>query len=291
MVIETPGVYKISSEEYQKDPVIEPSLSRSIIKNLIYDTPAHAWLNHPRLNPDYQDKENEKFDLGTAAHSLLLEGDDNLIIIEADDWRTKAAKELRDQARENGKTPLLTSQYEETLIMVNVAELQIIKCSELGITNLQTDGDIELSYIWQENETWLRVRPDWISKDRKLIIDYKTTGASANPQDIARHIVAMGYDIQAAFYCRGVKAIEGIEPKFVFFFQETYEPYFCSFIGLPPQFIEMGKQKVEYGIWLWGECISSGKWTGYPQKVCWIDSPAWALAAWDNRAMELGIGT
>ena len=290
-MIEKPGIYNISSEEYQGDPVIEPSLSRSIIKNLIYDTPAHAWINHPRLNPNYQNKENEKFDLGTATHSLLLEGNDNLTIIEADDWRTKAAKELRDQARENGKTPLLTSQYEETLIMVNVAEQQIIECSELGITNLQTNGDIELSYVWKENETWLRIRPDWTSKDRKLIIDYKTISSSANPHDIARHVVTMGYDIQAAFYSRGIKAVEDIEPKFIFIFQETEEPYLCSFITLPPQFMEMGKQKVEYGIWLWKECISRGKWPGYPQKVCWIDPPDWALAAWDNRAMELGIGT
>jgi len=47
------------------------------------------------------------------------------------------------------------------------------------------------------------------SKDRKLILDYKTTSQTANPIDLARIFVSMGYDIQNAFYTLGVKAVEG----------------------------------------------------------------------------------
>jgi hypothetical protein len=289
-MISSPGVYKLSSEEYHADPCQDPSLSRSTIKDLLFESAARAAYNHPRLNPDYQEDQDIKFDLGTAAHALLLEGSDNAVVIDADDWRTKAAREERDLAKKEGKTPLLKYQYEKTLKMVAEVGLQIGNCKELGITNLLGQGDSELSYIWKEEETWLRVRPDWIAKDRKVILDVKFTGGSANPEDIARQVVNMGYDIQDSLYLRGVKAVDGTDPKFVFIFIETEEPYLCSFVGLPPEFLEMGKQKVEMGIFKWRECMKSEIWPGYPDKVCWVNAPAWALASWDGRSLEMGVG-
>ncbi len=290
-LINQPGVYKISLEEYHADPCEVPSLSRSTIIDLLYRSAAHAWYNHPRLNPNFKEDEGEKkFDIGQAAHPLLLEGLDNVAVIEADNWMTKIAKEKRNEAREQGKIPLLLHQYEEVKMMVESTHRQILSCKELGITDLQVDGDSEMSYIWQEEGTWLRIRPDWVSKDHKLIFDYKTTGISVNPSELARHIVNMAYDVQDSLYSRGVKAIHGVDPKFIFIFQEVEEPYFCSFIGLPPEFMEMGKQKVEYGIFLWQECMTRNEWPAYPNQVCWIDLPVWASLAWEKRATGLGVG-
>ena len=288
--IHVPGSYFISPERYHADPCPVPSLSRSAIKSLLFQSPAHVKEGHPRLNINYQSENNGKFDMGTACHALLLEGIDNIAVIEAEDWRGKAAKEARDEAYLKGKTPLLLHQYESALIMVQSAEKQIAACPELKIKNLRVDGDSELTYIWQEEETYLRVRPDWISKDRKLILDYKTTAASANPEEWGKTGLGSGCDIQEALYKRGVKAIEGKEPKFIFVVQEIYAPYLCSFIGLPPQFSEMGTQKVEYGKYLWQKCISSREWPGYPNRVAWIEPPAWALASWDQRAQNIGEG-
>lgn len=140
-MVNSPGVYKITSEEYHADLCPIPSLSRSTIKDLLFRSPAHAWFNHPRLNPDYKEQTEEKFDKGTAAHSLLLEGSDNIEVIDADDWRSKAAKDLREVARKEGKTPLLTHQYKESKTMVDSAMDQIRGCKELGITTrLSVEG-------------------------------------------------------------------------------------------------------------------------------------------------------
>ncbi len=212
-----------------------------------------------------------------------------MAVIEAEDWRTKVAKESRDLARKEGKTPLLKKQYDQVTIMVEEAIRQIYACNELGIDSLPLDGDAELSYFWEEDGVWLKIRPDWIPKDRKIILDYKTTDGSANPSDLARHIVSLGYDIQAALYVRGVKAIEGTEPKMIFVFQETEEPYLCSFVGLPPGFLEMARSKVEFGIGLWQECMRKNEWPAYPSKICYPDLPGWALAAWETRAMEISL--
>jgi hypothetical protein len=290
-MIDSPGIYKLSMDEYQADPCIEPSLSRSILQMLIYKSPAHAFVNHPRLCKDIAmrpEEKLEKFDLGSAAHSLFLEGLDIAVLVDGDDWRKKEAREARDKARSEGKIPLLLDQYEKVQKMVTIANKAIFECDELKIGSLKLQGDSEESYFWKEEDIWLRIRPDWVSHDKKIILDYKTTAQSANPNDLARTVINMGYDIQSALYTRGVHAICQSDPKFIFVFQETVEPYLCSIIALPPDFMEMGKSKVEYGIFLWQECLRMGKWPGYPSQVSWINLPAWASVAWEQRATEIG---
>lgn len=292
MVIDKPGAYKISMEEYRRGGLCpKPTLSRSIIKDLIFRTPAHAFWNSPELNPDYQPDEGAgKFDIGNASHSILLEGIDNVVAIEADDWRTKAAKEARDQVRADGKIPLLAYQYEKVKICVQRAEMQIYGCPELGIKNLRQDGDSELSLFWKEEDTWLRARPDWCSKDRKLIIDLKFTEQSANPADLARNILSVGADIQSAFYVRGAEAVFGVNPHFVFIYVEIEKPYICSFVGLPPEWMDLGKNKVEFGLYAWRQCMATGFWPAYPNRVAYIDLPAWVVAAWESKSSEIGMG-
>ncbi|MDD2657781.1 MAG: PD-(D/E)XK nuclease-like domain-containing protein [Candidatus Pacebacteria bacterium] len=278
-----PGAYKLSFEDYLADPCPDPSLSRSSIVDLL-DCPARAWFNHPRLNPQPPEEENEtKFDIGKAAHDLLLEGGDSIFLVEGfDDWRKKEAQQARDAARGIGKTPLLEKQYETACQMAAVAAVAIRECTELGITNLRAEGDPELTYIWQEkNGIWCRCRPDWISKDRRLCLDVKTTGKRANPESLSRHISDMGYEIQSAFYLRGIKSIDREEPNFVFLFIEDSPPYMCSFMGLSLEFSDMGDQKVNRAIRLWRECLSSGKWPSYPNRICYADAPPWSLASWE----------
>jgi hypothetical protein len=290
-MIDTPGIYYLSMEEYHSDPCVKPSLSRSSIKDLISRTPYHAWWNHPRLNPAFQPEDgNIKFDIGTASHSILLEGINNVAVIDAEDWRTKAAKEDRDMNRKKGKTPLLAHQFEEVKKCVLRVEEQIYGCPELGINNLMTDGDHEQSFFWTEGETWLRTRTDWISKDRKLILDCKFTEMSVNPSDLARYILNMGLEIQASLYQRGARNIFSISPQFVFVFAEVSEPYICSFVSLPPAFMALGENKVDWGIFKWRECMKKNEWMGYPNRVCYPDLPEWALVSWESKAMEMGVG-
>ena len=69
-MIDRPGIYELSAEEYHADPCPTPSLSSSIARTLLASSPHHAWWEHPRFNPGRVREEDEKFDLGTAAHAL-----------------------------------------------------------------------------------------------------------------------------------------------------------------------------------------------------------------------------
>jgi hypothetical protein len=111
--------------EYHADQIDpdRPSLSASIACVLIAKSPAHAYTQHPRLNPAYVKPEEKKaWDIGTAAHSLLLEGYANVHVVEGcTDWRTKDAKAEADQARAQGKIPMLRHEWERVSAMVDMA--------------------------------------------------------------------------------------------------------------------------------------------------------------------------
>lgn len=275
------GKHIISFEEYLADPCDVPSLSRSTIKDLVTKTPRHAYWNHPKLNKEFKPEESKsQFDIGTAAHSIFLQGDNIAVCLDFDDWRKKEAQAARDDARDSGLIPLLTKQYDGVMDMVEVAREELKK-SELAID--LKDGESEVTYIWKECETYCRIRPDWISNDRIIILDYKTTSQFAEPEQFSRTVVNYGYDIQDAFYKRGVRKVEGTEPSFFFMVQEVEAPYLCSFIELDMQFQDMGDQKVKRGLHLWNRCMKEGVWPGYFGHVYTIEPPAYALAGWEYK--------
>jgi hypothetical protein len=286
------GCHKISFEEYLADPCLEPSLSRGCIP-LLLDAPVKAWFNHPRLNPNQpekDDKEEGKFDGGKGWHNLLFEDGKRIIEIKGyDNWQKNDAKELRKAAHNLGNIPLLSKQLDNISAMVESAIKQIRECEELGIEDLASEGDAELTYIWQEkNGVWCRIRPDWINKKRTLILDGKTTGTSVNPDEFSNHINQMDYPIQSVFYRRGVKKIDGVEADFVFVAQEDKPPYLCSFHGIDLMSEDMAKEKVEWAIKKWKQYTTSGYWPAYPKRVCYAEPKPWNIAEWEMKKSQMG---
>jgi hypothetical protein len=119
------GILDVSADAYHRDEIDErPSLSKSVIHTLINSSPLHAWTQHPRLNPNFERVEEDRFDVGNCAHSLFLEGVDKICVVPFDSWRSKDAKEQRDVARGHGLVPLLPQQAEEAREMVAAVRAQ-----------------------------------------------------------------------------------------------------------------------------------------------------------------------
>jgi hypothetical protein len=191
----SPGFHEnVPADVYHADPAPRPSLSASLINVLLTESPRKAWHCHPKLNPDFREEHDSKFDLGTCAHAVLLENDaSKIVIVQADDWRTKAAKEQRDLARAAGKTPLLERHYDDVRKMVDIA-LAFIEESE--IAEFWHAGKSEVTGVSLEpSGVWLRCRFDRIAAGHRVIIDYKTT-VDASPDPFSRLLVRMGYHIQ-----------------------------------------------------------------------------------------------
>lgn len=274
--------YDFPEADYHADPCATPSLSASIVKPLLYRSPHHAWCKHPRLNPELEVENKTKYDIGRAAHSLILNDPKKFEIVDASDWRTKAAQEKRDDAYLNGKIPLLTHQWQTVNAMVESAREQIEKheCKDA----FSGGGAHEVTLVWKEGDIWCRCRVDYITTDGKFFYDYKTTEASANPDDAERLFSGMGYDITDAFYRRGIRKILKIDnPVYRFVVQEVEKPYALSVIGFDPVAQGVADRKIDEAIRLWSECLKSGVWPGYPLRTCYIGAPAYAEKAWLER--------
>ena len=277
----------ISAEDYHADPCDSPSLSCGIAKILLAKSPRHAMLSHPRMNPKYRHTDDGRLDLGTVAHDSLLEGGTPRIAVfdpadypnmkgegSAKGWTNKAIKEARDAARAAGKTPILIDDWYQVKAMVDAAREFVIGSEVAGCFEWQAESTV----IWQEDGIWCRARPDLFSAKDMVIIDYKTT-TDANPEYLTRRVMTqMGYDVQAAFYQRGIRDVYDNDAQFIFLFQEIEPPYACSLIGLDPGLQAVGEAKVERAITLWSECASRNTWPAYSKQIHWAMAPAWELA-------------
>ena len=263
------GIHRnVPMEAYISDPAPEPSLSKGIIKALWDKSPAHARLLHPRLSV-VEDDASKASDLGSAAHGYYLLGDAAVEWVDADDWKTKAAREARDRARAAGKIPLLDKQRGQVEAMGAAARAVL------------APRDPEVTLMWQERGVWLRCRPDdieeqWQPEGAALdnyMPDYKTA-KSSSPQAWARtSLYAGGYDIQAALCRRGMRALCLGEWVPLWIVGETEKPYAVSLIAPTEAMLALADKKIDKAIATWAQCLAAGEWPAYARGIHWADPP------------------
>lgn len=282
--IDKPGVYALSEDDYHADPVAVPSASASILATLLHHSARHAWWEHPRLNSALKREEKVIFDLGGAAHEVMLCGPSTVSVIDAGDWRTKAAKDARDAARAEGRIPLLPPQWNAVREMVANGRAQIAAHQECPHALDPSLGKAEQTLIWQEEGVWCRIRADWTPDDHHALYDYKTTGASAEPDAWARAHLWPRNAIQAALYRRGARALLGVpDVPFRFIVQENEQPYALSIVQLGPAAMDLADRQVTAALKLWRQCLQTDRWPGYPARICHVDAPTWETNRWDSR--------
>lgn len=285
----TEGLHDITHDEYHEDPCPAPSLSSSIAKLLIERSPWHAKFNHPRLNPFFEPKEKESFDLGSAFHTLMLGKGADVVVVHASDWRTADAKAERAAIRKDGRTPLLIHQFVQANAMVEAVKRQIEKHEEArdAFGEHFSAGAPERTIIWREdNGVWCRARFDWMPHFGIAYPDLKSTAAVANPANWGRRVMFdTGCDIQDAFYRRGLKKLElADEHAFLLFVVcELEEPHAMATHRLTPAAAAMADRKVEHAINLFGLCSDRNWWPGYRRETAWHDPPPWHEQRWIER--------
>ncbi len=275
--IDVPGVYDLTAEEYHADPCPEPSLSSGCLKALLNQSPVHAMAAHPRLALHPIRENKDSFDLGTAAHSMLLHEDRQLAVWSGDDWRTAKAKEFKAAAYERGATPLLEEQFDRTFEMVEACRLQL---RDHEAHEAFVGGLAERSLFWREGDLWCRIKPDWMPlqpRNDMIVYDYKSTAASAHADAWGgRTMWGIGADIQDAFYSRGIEAVLGIRGvRFRFVVQENKPPYAINVIEVAPASRDLAKRKIMRGIEMWRQCLADDIWPGFANRVHYVEIPAW----------------
>lgn len=267
-----PGIYPdIPDTEYHAAKDI---LSSSGARRLITSTPRKFYEEMTTVRPY-----NSAFEIGHAAHTLVLNVGDPFEVVDADSWRTKDAKAARDAALQAGNTPLLAKEYAQVRAMADA----ILDHPVTGELFTRNDTTSEQSLYWKDEQTGVacRARPDLAVNDWSLVVDYKTT-VSADPREFAKSIAKYGYHQQQAWYCEAVEILTGIRPEFVFVCQEKTPPYEVSLIQLDADAVRIGGRLNEDARSIYAACMDSGVWPSYPTSVQVVGLPAWALRQADQ---------
>ncbi len=286
MKITKPGIYfDVPERDYHADPLPEPSLSNSVAVAILHQSPAHAHAMHPRLGGENEFDSASNLDIGSAIHAGVTRTEAALHVINADSYRTKDAQTQRQQAWEAGKIPLLIGQFEGVKRAIDAARRQIV------VHEIAPDwraGRGEVTVAWQENvggvEFWCRARVDWLPESGEAVYDLKTTAGTADPDTWTRRLFDGGYDMQAAFYARGLRAVGARKrPEFRYAVLEQKRPHALSVAALDPQAVHMAGEKVEMALHLWAECIKADRWPGYPNRICYAEAPPWEATKHEMR--------
>ncbi len=164
-----PGLYYgVPSAEYHRGLIevadvngltIKP-LSSTGAKAIVMQSPAdYVWGLSNRM-------EKKAFDMGHAAHELILEGGlQTVTVLDFDSFRSKAAQAERAKVYAAGGVPMLEKELTAAYAMEKA-----VRSHELA-DSLITDGKPEVSgLVWDdEYKIWIQVRVDWLGNDGLLV--------------------------------------------------------------------------------------------------------------------------
>ena len=230
-------IYKdIPNEDYHAGVGISSSYIRRFGQSQL-----HAIEHKQESSP------NLKF--GTASHALLVEGqeafDKEVKVITGSPY-TKAYKEEKADYEEQGFIVLKESEAE---IIHAMKDSMVYE----GNAYLNAKGKIaEASIYWYEDDVLCKCRPDLMcpplnepnSDNKIVIVDYKTT-ISCEPFAFNKSVKKYGYDMQAAWYRRGLLMAGYDVEDFMFIAQEKVHPYASKVFRITKEQIDFGWTMME----------------------------------------------
>lgn len=282
--------------------VEDPADEHMVTEPGLYDMPAdqyhahHDWLSvsgaKKLIPPSCPAKfkaalgvEDHKphFDLGKAAHTRVLGVGEEVVIVEAAEWRSKDAREQRDAAYAAGKVPILAA--DNAAIDDMAAALAAHPIAPL----LFATGKAEQSAFWIDDETGVqcRARFDWLpekQEGRRLIIPDLKTAASAEPGEFSRNAARFHYVMQDRHYRDAAVALDlGRDPAFLFVVIEKEAPY-CVTVGQfdDPADQQLGDDLNRVARKTFRQCMETDTWPSYTDGIASLSLPAWHHYAYEE---------
>ncbi len=230
-------IYKdIPNEDYHAGVGISSSYIRRFGQSQL-----HAIEHKQESSP------NLKF--GTAAHALIVEGQeafDKEVRVLTGSPYTKAYKEEKAEYEEQG---FIVLKEDDVNLIQSMKDSMVYE----GNAYLNAKGKVaEASIYWYEDDVLCKCRPDMLcpplkepnSDNKIVIIDYKTT-ISCEPFAFNKSVKKYGYDMQAAWYRRGLLMAGYDVEDFVFIAQEKVHPYASKVFRITKEQIDFGWTMME----------------------------------------------
>lgn len=233
-------------------PWDKPYLTPSIAGVLLTKSPAHARLACPYFKEYAPKAATPAMQFGTLVDELVLGNAERVYVIDAPDYKTKAARADRFAALEAGDIPALMPDYERA---VTIAAYIDQKLTENGIDLGKCD--LRRRLFWNSACVSLSGEPDVVSHDYAppLVVDIKTTALVPTADNWTRHVAGMGYDIQAAAYCERLNT-----DVFFWLVAEVNPPHSVVLHRATPTLLASGQRRWDEAKRIWGECIAADSW-------------------------------
>ena len=230
-------IYKdIPNEDYHAGVGISSSYIRRFGQSQL-----HAIEHKQESSP------NLKF--GTAAHALIVEGQeafDKEVRVLTGSPYTKAYKQEKAEYEEQG---FIVLKEDDVNLIQSMKDSMVYE----GNAYLNAKGKVaEASIYWYEEDVLCKCRPDMLcpplkepnSDNKIVIIDYKTT-ISCEPFSFNKSVKKYGYDMQAAWYRRGLLMAGYDVEDFVFIAQEKVHPYASKVFRITKEQMDFGWTMME----------------------------------------------
>lgn len=285
------GVHQdMPSGLYHSDPCGEPSLSATLIKELIGKSPLHAWTKSPRLNPDWKPEEKKHFDIGRAAHRAILGKGDEFAEIPgrflskngAINGNSFSYKEWEHETRSRGDIPLKAEEIDKVHAMKAKADIVL---AELGINLDPAQSELAVFARLESGIIGRCMVDNAPLNPSEPLYDFKTC-ESAAWEKVEKSIYSMGYHMQGAFYREVWKAATGEDRAFRFIFQEKEPPYEIAVAELDFEALGIGEKQNRRAQAIWKICLKNNNFPGYRRGIIKVPLPAWYVEQWLNRETE-----
>lgn len=235
------------------------------------------WIAPPRTPAHYKakcdglikDEQTPAMRLGQMIHRAILEWDslDYVVKPEGMNFATKEGKEWK-AAQTNA---IITADEYQTILGMRDS-VNAHPAVKRVLANARTEVSLFAS---GEDGVLRKARIDALPESGNVLVDIKSC-QSADPDLMAKSVVAYRYDVQAAYYLDICRLLGIDKSEFLFVCVEKQPPYAVAVYALDQDAIEWGRKQYQRDLALIKHCEAKDHWPSFTQDITTLALPAWA---------------
>ena len=237
------------------------------------------WIAPPRTPAHYKakvtgliaDEQTPAMRLGQMIHRAILEPDTVagawVVKPEGMNFATKDGKEWKAAQT----LPIITADEAAT-----ITGMRDSVHAHPAVKRVLANARTEVSLFANGEDGVLRkARIDALPESGNVLVDIKSC-QSADPDLMAKSVVAYRYDVQAAYYLDICKLLGIDKSEFLFVCVEKLPPYAVAVYALDQDAIEYGRKQYQRDLAAIKHCEAEDHWPSFTQDITTLALPAWA---------------
>lgn len=252
-----------------------PRLSPTIAHKLLTESPLAAWAAHRLLGNIKKSPSKTQIE-GRMWHAAILGDAHDIVVVDYDDFRSNAAKELYAAALAKDKIPVARPIFDA----LEPAAMRIRE--NIRALDIMLDGSVEERVEWSETVNGIEVLcSGYVDHHLDDEIHEVKTGKTATSEREAANLICRNHALmQGVAYPEALKISEH---DFIYVFVQTQEPYSVTPVKLDPAFREMANMRWQRALSIWSKCLEKGTerehWPDVTRSnIATIAAPSWMLS-------------